>query len=63
MSKEETIEEKGKNEMKNFVNNLIGGYTHPMKLFSVYLAVVLLLSVLVNLGNCYLLYNLSNKIN
>lgn len=63
MSKEETIEQKGKNEMKNFVNNLIGGYMHPMKLFLVYLAVVLLLSVLVNLGNCYLLYNLSKKIN
>lgn len=63
MSKGETIEEKGKNEMKNFVNSLLGGYTHPMKLFLIYLAVVLLLSVLVNLGNCYLLYNLSKKIN
>jgi hypothetical protein len=63
MSKGETIEEKGKNEMKNFVNSLLGGYTQPMKLFLIYLAVVLLLSVLVNMGNCYLLYNLSNKIN
>ena len=63
MSKEETIEEKGKNEMKNFVNNLIGDYTHPMKLFLIYLAIVLLLSVLVNLGNCYLLYKLSKKVN
>ena len=57
------IEEKGKNEMKNFVNNLIGDYMYPMKLFFIYLAVVLFLSVLVNLGNCYLLYNLSRKIN
>ena len=48
--------------MKNFVNNLIGDYTYPMKLFLVYLVVVLLLSVLVNVGNCYLLYNLSKKI-
>ena len=62
MSKGETIEEKGKNEMKNFVNSLLGGYTHPMKLFLIYLAVVLLLTALVNLGNCYLLYTLNKKI-
>lgn len=62
MIEKNPIEEKGKKEVKNFVNNLIGDYTYPMKLFLVYLAVVLLLSVLVNLGNCYLLYNLSRKI-
>ena len=62
MVEKNPIEEKGKNEMKNFLNSLLGGYTHPMKLFLIYLAVVLLLSVLVNVGNCYLLYNLSKKI-
>lgn len=62
MVEKNPIEEKGKNEMKNFVNNIIGDYTYPMKLFTVYLVVVLLLSVLVNIGNCYLLYNLSKKI-
>ena len=28
MVKKNPIEQKGKNEMKNFVNNLIGGYIH-----------------------------------
>ena len=62
MVEKNPIEEKGKKEVKNFVNTLIGDYMYPMKLFLVYLAVVLLLTALVNLGNCYLLYNLNKKI-
>ena len=35
MSKGETIEEKGKNEMKNFVNSLLGGYTTYETIFNI----------------------------